>query len=282
MAVVAASTFSATSVRRRVAHARYVPCGPRFPRTQLTVLRFSPAHPQTSNGLSPLTADHVRLPRGIDPIAFPWDRHAECVSRNAGPAPDDLRVFSYTLPPPSSSAGGSRMLVHHVFTRNRTAAQAEPSALFTTLQTDIELPAERQPALGRGAIRAGPSAFRARFEAATVDAAEPYKAGAGPRQGQWPADTPACVLRARELMQRRARLGGGDGNGNGAGVDVSIDYIDVEAWRSKGNKKVSALCLAFSPLWADELRFIGVSGGSGAHSGRPVLLGCRRGDILLA
>ena len=136
------------------------------------------------------------------------------------------------------------MLVHHVFTRNRAAAQAEPSALFTALQTDVELPADPQPAHGRGAIRAGPSAFRARFEAAAAGVEETCEVGAGFRQaGQWPADAPACVSRARELLQRRARLGGGDGDG--AGVDVSIDYIDVAAWRSKGNKKVSARSLVW-------------------------------------
>ncbi|KAI1796785.1 hypothetical protein LXA43DRAFT_1089860 [Ganoderma leucocontextum] len=178
----------------------------------------------TSNGLAPLAVEDVRQFRGTDPVTFPWNRHAESVTveSSSSEAPEGLRRFTYKI------TDGA--FVHHLFTRNHTAVQAQPTQLFHDLQAEVELEAEHVAKVARGA----PSvSYGAQFgNASGVN----VKSISG-----WPSDVPACICRARELMLRRARL-------DAASSALAINSLTISSWRSAGNKKGLVFAAAQSPV----------------------------------
>ena len=210
---------------------------------------------QTPNGLAPLSAEHVRPARGVDPVTYPSDRYLPSVACTSAPTPDGLLAFSYALPNPSPVTRKSQPLrvggawaLCHVFTRNRPAAQAEPGALFREIQECIVLVPKAAPAVARGGFKAAAPVYTARFASGEEGegADEPgveNKVQRGERNEdvdgaqRWPV----VVVRARELMRRRARLVDVDVDGDKVrdAQEVQVDYLTIEAWKGAGNKKVS-------------------------------------------
>ncbi|KAI0672183.1 hypothetical protein C8Q78DRAFT_1077739 [Trametes maxima] len=177
-----------------------------------------------SNGLSPLSVEYVRQPRGTDPIAFPWDRHPESVPCTSTEGRDGLRIFSYVL--------GAAVAVHHVFTCNRPGPQSEPTELFRALQADTELISELG-AKGRGGGGIGPY-YGCKFTGAS---------GRQAAAGVWSPDAPDSVRRARDLMRLRGRV-----DPASVDSDVVINTLTICAWRTAGNKKGCVFSAERSPV----------------------------------
>ncbi|PIL24864.1 hypothetical protein GSI_12751 [Ganoderma sinense ZZ0214-1] len=178
----------------------------------------------TSNGLAPLAIEDVRQFRGTDPITFPWNRHGEDVETSSSEGPEGLRRFTYKI------TDGA--FVHHLFTRNHSTLQAQPTKLFYDLQAEVELEAEPVVKVARGVPLVS---YGAQF-GKPCKVKIPVKNGSG-----WPSDVPACVSRARDLMLRRARL-------SDDSSDVAISSLAVSSWRNPGNKKGLAFAAAQSPV----------------------------------
>ncbi|KAM5532210.1 hypothetical protein V8D89_014110 [Ganoderma adspersum] len=147
--------------------------------------------------------------------------HREHVETSSSEGPEGLRRFTYKIT--------DGVFVHHLFTRNHTTVQAQPTKLFHELQGEVELEAEPVVKIARGA----PSvSYGAQF-------GNPSNVAA--KSSAWPSDVPACVSRARDLMLRRGRL-------TDASPDVEISSLTVSSWRSAGNKKGLAFAAAQSPV----------------------------------
>ena len=144
------------------------------------------------------------------------DRSVAGVAWSASDAPDGLRDFTYSL---SDTA-----FVHHIFTRNHSDVQEEPTRLFHDIQAHVEVPSAS--AARTGAIRS--------HNVYSVDYLSSRSAGKSPGKAQrrWPSTHPECVSRARTLMLRRSRLGT-------RAADLTINALTITAWRRAGNKKVS-------------------------------------------
>ncbi|KAI0766094.1 hypothetical protein BD413DRAFT_154795 [Trametes elegans] len=180
----------------------------------------------TPNGLPAIPVEYVRQVRGTDPIAFPWDRYPASVACTSADAPEGLRRFSYAI--------DADVVVHHLFTRNRPEVQAEPTRLFSDLQTAVEVPAESGTA--RFTSNAG-AYYSCRF-----GAAPPARTASQHNQRPF-ADIPEAVRRAGELMIRRAQL-----HSAWASANPTIDCVDVCAWRTAGGKKGCKLAAEAAPV----------------------------------
>ncbi len=169
-----------------------------------------------SNGLAPLAIEDVRQYRGTDPTTFPWNKHGEGIESSSSEAPEGLHRFTYKIT--------DEAFVHHLFTRNHTAVQVQPTQLFHDLQADVELEAEPVVKVARGA----PSvSYSAQFGSAS-------RVNAKGSNTAWPSDVPACISRVRDLILRRARL-------DAAFPALAVNSLTISSWRSAGNKRVRRL-----------------------------------------
>ena len=202
-------------------------------------------------------AMYVRDPHTMGRCAWPADRvpeDVECGSRDVdvsssdvavagagagsavevqpavqtgAPKEETARAFTYT-------STASRMRMCHIYTCNRPANQVLPDALFRDVQ--LEVPMAWQGATTRLATGAWSGSFAGHlcvrmgayamwrgagpyFTYLAGDRAENKGSDAVP----W-ADVPACVARARELMQRTC--------------EVVLAQVTILGWHSTGSRKV--------------------------------------------
>ncbi|KAI0364706.1 hypothetical protein BV20DRAFT_974084 [Pilatotrama ljubarskyi] len=176
------------------------------------------------NGLPPIAVEYVREVRGTGPVAFPWDRHDPSVECTSTDGPEGLREFTYAL--------GPKGVVHHMFTRNRSEPQAEPTKLFSDLQAEVEFVSEAPGGPGRpggkGGTPIGPY-YSCKYEAYW-----------GPN-ALWSPEVPSSVSRARELMLRRGRV-------SYVPHALAINSLTLTAWRTAGHKKGCRLAAKASPV----------------------------------